>query len=88
MSAVFKDRQMTTIDKAVYWVEYVVRYKGAYHLRSASVELLWYQYYAFDIIAFFIFIILIFIFICSIIFKCILKLIINFISKTKKIKIL
>jgi len=35
----------------VYWTEYVIRHKGAPHLRSAVLDLDWYQYFLLDVIA-------------------------------------
>jgi glucuronosyltransferase len=35
----------------VYWTEYVIRNKEAPHLRSAALDLAWYQYFLLDIIA-------------------------------------
>jgi len=35
----------------VYWTEYVIRHKGAPHLRSAALDLAWYQYFLLDVIA-------------------------------------
>lgn len=43
---------MKPLDSAIYWTEYVIRHKGAYHFRSASLDLAWYQYYMFDIAVF------------------------------------
>ncbi|VVC33306.1 UDP-glucuronosyl/UDP-glucosyltransferase [Cinara cedri] len=63
MSAIFRDRPLSALDKAVYWVEYVIRHEGADHLRSAAVELTWYQYYLLDVFAFIISIILFLLFI-------------------------
>lgn len=40
---------MSPLDTAIYWIEYVIRYNGAPHLRSAATELAWYQYYMLDI---------------------------------------
>jgi glucuronosyltransferase len=34
----------------VYWTEYVIRHKGAPHLRSAVLDLAWYQYFLLDVI--------------------------------------
>jgi glucuronosyltransferase len=39
------------LEQAVYWTEYVIRHKGAPHLRSAVLDLAWYQYYLLDVIA-------------------------------------
>jgi glucuronosyltransferase len=35
----------------VFWTEYVIRHKGAPHMRSAALDLLWYQYFLLDVIA-------------------------------------
>jgi glucuronosyltransferase len=35
----------------VYWTEYVIRHKGAPHMRSAALDLAWYQYFLLDVIA-------------------------------------
>ncbi|KAJ4430001.1 hypothetical protein ANN_22205, partial [Periplaneta americana] len=37
------DQHDKLLDRAVWWVEYVIRHKGARHLRSAALELMWYQ---------------------------------------------
>nr|XP_024216284.1 UDP-glucuronosyltransferase 2A1-like [Halyomorpha halys] len=49
-SKIMKDRPKSIMDNAVYWVEYVLRHRGAPHLRSAAVELSWYQYLLLDVI--------------------------------------
>jgi len=77
---------MSTLDKAVYWLEYVIRHKGAHHLRSAAVELTWYQYYSLDVIAFIILIILLLIGLCFIFVKFIFKLLLTVVFKRKKLK--
>nr|AAB18360.1 UGT1A7 [Rattus norvegicus] len=40
------------LDLAVFWVEYVMRHKGAPHLRPAAHDLTWYQYHSLDVIGF------------------------------------
>jgi glucuronosyltransferase len=47
----FKDRPMTPQQSVVYWTEYVIRHKGAPHLRSHALNLTWYQYLLLDIMA-------------------------------------
>jgi glucuronosyltransferase len=39
------------MEQAMYWMEYVIRHKGAPHLRSAILDLVWYQYLLLDVIA-------------------------------------
>jgi glucuronosyltransferase len=35
----------------VFWTEYVIRHNGAPHMRSAVLDLTWYQYFLLDVIA-------------------------------------
>jgi len=58
----FKDRPMSPAESVVYWTEYVIRHKGAPHLKSHSHNLTWYQYFLLDVIF------VIFIFISFVIF--------------------
>jgi glucuronosyltransferase len=48
---IFWDQPLTPLKQAVYWTEYVIRHKGALHLRSAVMDLAWYKYYLLDVIA-------------------------------------
>ncbi|KAK9504741.1 hypothetical protein O3M35_011007 [Rhynocoris fuscipes] len=41
------------MDNAIYWIEYVIRHKGAPHLRPAVVDLYWYQSLMVDVILFY-----------------------------------
>ncbi|XP_047114716.1 UDP-glycosyltransferase UGT5-like isoform X1 [Schistocerca piceifrons] len=47
----FKDTPMTPQETVVYWSEYVIRHRGAPHLRSAAVDLQWHQLLLLDVIA-------------------------------------
>lgn len=49
MSKSFRDRPLTPLETAIYWVEYVIRHKGAPDLRSAGADLTWYQYHLIDV---------------------------------------
>ncbi|XP_046999933.1 UDP-glucosyltransferase 2-like isoform X2 [Schistocerca americana] len=51
-SQLFRDRPRPPLEEAVYWVEYVIRHQGAPHLRSAAMDLAWYQYLLIDVAAF------------------------------------
>lgn len=46
------DQPLSPRDLAVYWIEHIIRYKGASHLRSAGLDLAWYQRELLDILAF------------------------------------
>ncbi|XP_022162081.1 UDP-glucuronosyltransferase 2B7-like isoform X5 [Myzus persicae] len=67
----FKDRPMTPQQSVVYWTEYVIRHKGAPHLKSHALNLTWYQYLLLDVMA----VLLIFVFLVTFVvfkvFKCI-----------------
>ncbi|XP_034641476.1 UDP-glucuronosyltransferase 1-1-like isoform X3 [Trachemys scripta elegans] len=52
LSALHLDRPIHPLDLAVYWVEFVMRHKGAQHLRPAAHDLNWIQYHSLDVIAF------------------------------------
>ncbi|XP_043930981.1 UDP-glucuronosyltransferase 1A1-like isoform X3 [Protopterus annectens] len=52
LSAIHKDRPIEPLDLAVHWIEFVMRHKGADHLRPAAHDLNWIQYHSLDVIAF------------------------------------
>ncbi|EHA98624.1 UDP-glucuronosyltransferase 1-5 [Heterocephalus glaber] len=52
LSTLHKDRPIEPLDLAVFWVEFVMRHKGAPHLRPAAHDLTWYQYHSLDVIGF------------------------------------
>jgi glucuronosyltransferase len=43
---------MSALEKAVWWIEYVIRHDGAEHLRYAGIDMPFYQYFLLDVIAF------------------------------------
>ncbi|KAH8320698.1 hypothetical protein KR067_007249, partial [Drosophila pandora] len=49
-SKVFRDRPLSAMDTAMYWIDYVIEHRGAPHLVSVGVELPWYQFYLLDVI--------------------------------------
>ncbi|XP_010594015.2 UDP-glucuronosyltransferase 2B17-like isoform X3 [Loxodonta africana] len=52
LSAIHHDQPVKPLDRAVFWIEFVMRHKGAKHLRPASLSLTWYQYHSLDVIGF------------------------------------
>lgn len=52
LSALHRDKPMHPRDTAVYWIEFVMRHKGASHLRTESYKMPWYAYYSVDVISF------------------------------------
>ena len=51
LSHIIRDQPLTPLQQAVYWTEYVIRHNGAPHLRSAVLDLAWYQYFLLDVTA-------------------------------------
>lgn len=49
-SAMFKDNPLPPLENAVYWIEYVCRYGGTAHLRTAANDLYWFQYLLLDVL--------------------------------------
>jgi glucuronosyltransferase len=43
---------MSPLNTAIFWTEYVIRHGGTSHMRSAALDLAWYQYLLIDVIAF------------------------------------
>lgn len=43
---------MPPLDTAMYWIDYVIRHKGAHFMKTAAVGMPFYQYYLLDVIAF------------------------------------
>uniref|UniRef100_A0A8C0AAB7 UDP-glucuronosyltransferase n=1 Tax=Bos mutus grunniens TaxID=30521 RepID=A0A8C0AAB7_BOSMU len=52
LSRIHHDQPVKPLDRAVFWVEFVMRHKGAKHLRPASHDLNWFQYHSLDVIGF------------------------------------
>ncbi|KAH8317138.1 hypothetical protein KR074_001979, partial [Drosophila pseudoananassae] len=48
-SEIFRDRQVGAMDTAIYWIEYVIKHRGAPHLVAAGVHLPWYKFYLLDV---------------------------------------
>ncbi|XP_004596265.2 UDP-glucuronosyltransferase 2B14-like [Ochotona princeps] len=52
LSRIHHDQPMKPLDRAAFWIEHVMRHKGAKHLRVAAHDLTWYQYHSLDVIGF------------------------------------
>ncbi|XP_054830616.1 UDP-glucuronosyltransferase 1A1-like isoform X4 [Eublepharis macularius] len=59
LSELHLDRPIHPLDLAVHWVEFVMKHKGAPHLRPAAHDLNWVQYHSIDVIAFLLAVVLI-----------------------------
>nr|XP_013001285.1 UDP-glucuronosyltransferase 2B4-like isoform X2 [Cavia porcellus] len=52
LSRIHHDQPVKPLDRAVFWIEFVMRHKGAKHLRVAAHDLSWFQYHSLDVIGF------------------------------------
>ena len=52
LSTIQRNQPIKPLDRAVFWIEFVMRHKGAKHLRPAAHNLAWYQYHSLDVIGF------------------------------------
>lgn len=52
LSRLVRDEPETPLERAVFWVEYVLRYNGAKQLKSSARNLNFFQYYSLDVVAF------------------------------------
>lgn len=68
LSQLHRDRPMTPMDTAIFWIEYVIRNKGASHLQSAGFRLSWFSYFCLDVAA--LILVITGIFIGSLVFVC------------------
>ncbi|XP_055920769.1 UDP-glycosyltransferase UGT5-like [Eupeodes corollae] len=51
-SQLYRDRPMSPRQTAMFWIEYVLRHKGAYHMQSPAIHLNVFQYLSLDVIGF------------------------------------
>ncbi|ODM98012.1 UDP-glucuronosyltransferase 2B20 [Orchesella cincta] len=51
LSTVFRDRPLSPLQTAIYWVEYIIKHKGAEHLKSAGRDLNFAAYHSIDLCA-------------------------------------
>uniref|UniRef100_A0A8C0VYY3 UDP-glucuronosyltransferase n=1 Tax=Castor canadensis TaxID=51338 RepID=A0A8C0VYY3_CASCN len=52
LSKIHHDQPLKPLEQAVFWIEFVMRHKGAKHLRPAVHDLTWFQYHSLDVIGF------------------------------------
>ncbi|XP_023130177.2 UDP-glucuronosyltransferase 1A1-like [Amphiprion ocellaris] len=60
LSDLHNDRPIDPLELSVYWTEFVMRHKGAKHLKAAVHDLNFFQYYCLDVIALLVTVVLVF----------------------------
>lgn len=56
LSRLLRDKPVPPLDNAMFWIEFVMRHRGAAHLRTESYKMPLYVYYSVDVIAFLLFV--------------------------------
>lgn len=56
----FQDRPMSALDTAMFWIEYVIRHRGAKFMKSPAMEMTWIEYNMLDVYAFILAVVLLF----------------------------
>ncbi|XP_053612236.1 UDP-glycosyltransferase UGT5-like isoform X2 [Plodia interpunctella] len=77
VSARFRDRPMSALDTAVFWIEYVIRNKGAPYMKNSALKLDWVASNMIDVYAFIVIVILAIIFAFIKIASILIKLLVN-----------
>ena len=72
-----KDQKEPPLERTLYWIEYVIRHNGASHLRSAALDLNWFQYHLIDVHALLITIVTVILISVIVIVKKLVKFIFN-----------
>ncbi|KAL3992740.1 G-protein coupled receptor [Sarotherodon galilaeus] len=53
LSRLHRDKPVMPLDNALFWIEFVMRHKGAAHLKAESYRMPWYSYHSVDVVLFF-----------------------------------
>ncbi|XP_049855102.1 UDP-glucosyltransferase 2-like [Schistocerca gregaria] len=72
-----------TLERAVWWLEYVIRHKGAPHMLSAALDLHWWQRLLLDVIAFLLLVAAIAVYLSCISLRRLVQLLLTFKSEDK-----
>ncbi|KAL3267222.1 hypothetical protein HHI36_011357 [Cryptolaemus montrouzieri] len=85
LSSIASDQMVPALEKAVWWIEYVLRHDGAKHLSYSGKHIPFYQFYMLDLLAVFITSVVLFIYISVFTIKRIFQLL-SYMRKSIKTK--
>ncbi|XP_038550465.1 UDP-glucuronosyltransferase 2B20-like [Micropterus salmoides] len=86
LSQLHNDKPIKPRDSAMFWMEFVMRHKGAAHLRTESYKLPWYAYHSLDVIAVFVASSLLIITLVWVFCRCLIRCLIRVKRSTSKSK--
>ncbi|KAM9766008.1 UDP-glucuronosyltransferase 2B31-like isoform 1-T2 [Menidia menidia] len=70
LSRLHRDKPMMPMDSALFWIEFVMRHKGAAHLKAQSYRMPWYSYYSIDVLLFLTGAVLLMLFTTAVLTRC------------------
>ncbi|XP_042343834.1 LOW QUALITY PROTEIN: UDP-glucuronosyltransferase 2C1-like [Plectropomus leopardus] len=70
LSRLHRDQPITPLENALFWLEFVMRQKGAAHLKAASYKMPWYSYHSVDVVLFLAGAVLLVLFIIFVFMRC------------------
>ncbi|XP_042351242.1 UDP-glucuronosyltransferase 2A2-like [Plectropomus leopardus] len=70
LSRLHRDQLMKPLDQAMFWIEFVMRHKGAAHLKTKSYKMSWIQYHSIDVIVLLLVSVMVMLMICVLTVKC------------------
>lgn len=73
ISSLYHDTPLKPMESIIFWLEFVMRHKGAAHLRTQAYKMPWFAYYNMDILAFIIALFMIFFLLFGLICKLLCK---------------
>ncbi|KAG5870231.1 hypothetical protein JTB14_029105 [Gonioctena quinquepunctata] len=74
LGEIYRDEETSSLKKAIYWTEYVIKYKGAPHLKSPAHAMPFWKYHLLDVYAFSITVLLILFYLGFLVLKCVFKI--------------
>ena len=77
------DQITAPLDRAVWWIEFLIRHPGKNHMRSPVHDLTWYQYYLLDVLGVILCTIIIIIIVIVKVMKFVIRLLMQKLSKVK-----
>uniref|UniRef100_A0A1I8Q5P2 UDP-glucuronosyltransferase n=1 Tax=Stomoxys calcitrans TaxID=35570 RepID=A0A1I8Q5P2_STOCA len=73
----FRDQQNPPLERAIYWIEYVLRFQGAHHLRNLGQNLTIWEFYNLDVFLYLSLALIVFVWFSYMSLNLMLKLIMN-----------
>lgn len=73
VAELMNDNPLPSLDLAVYWCEYLIRHKGAPHLRPPTHNMYWFQELILDVIVFVLIALIAALYIIFAIFRCLCR---------------